>query len=456
MWVNLEVVANDEAILYLPMTMVKRFDEEVTVRFGKRSILATVLPAKGLIMNIDNSFENPVKIKISSKLVSLLCLPKNLTYQIKYNKSSMVIGPTIGLLLGRHNYLYCPSHMKKYSDRFGVYDQIGGLIYAFSYRTVDWDNKVVFGLYYDNTKEEWLYGKFPLPSVIYRRDFHTSPEAEKKLASVVKGRMFNSWRFTKFFLYEHVKNDSELAEYLPITEETKDYEQVKLLIDKENNVILKPNNLSRGRGICIIKKNGEAFKVFDYRNRTVIETELIDENALKEFFENNKEFFDNYLIQKHLELAMVDGGAFDIRVVMQKENLTEWKCTGIECRVAAKKTLVTNISKGGYALTLDKALDNAFYGDEEKQNSIKEHLYDLCQKLCKSLEGTGQHFAEFGIDIGADVQGKLWIIEVNVFPSFKGFKVMNYDTYLEIRRTPILYAARLAGFKINSKGVKKE
>jgi glutathione synthase/RimK-type ligase-like ATP-grasp enzyme len=456
MWVNLEVVASDENILYLPMGFIKKLDELVTVRVGKKGIQAEVFPSRNLIMKGENSFENPLKIKISSKLVSLLCLPVSLTYQMKYNKSNLIIGPTIGMLLGRHNYLYCPSHMKKYSDRFGVYDQVGGLIYAFSYRTIDWDNKVVYGLYYDNTKEEWLYGKFPLPSVIYRRDFHTDPEIEKKLVSSIKGRMFNSWRFTKLFLYEHVKNDNELVEYLPITEETKDYEQVKLLIDKEANVILKPNNLSRGRGICIIKKKEEAFKVFDYRNRAVIETELVDENALKEFFENNKEFFDNYLIQKHLELAKVDGGAFDIRVVMQKENLTQWKCTGIECRVAAKKTLVTNISKGGYALTLDKALESAFSGDEEKQKGIKEHLNVLCQKLCKSLEGTGKHFAEFGIDIGVDVEGRLWIIEVNVFPSFKGFKTMNYDTYLEIRRTPILYAARLAGFKINPKEIGTE
>jgi glutathione synthase/RimK-type ligase-like ATP-grasp enzyme len=451
MWVNLEVVANDEVILYLPMGLAKKLDEIVTVRVGKKGIQTEILPLRNLIMKGKNSFENPLKIKISSKLVSLLCLPVSLTYQIKYNKSNIIIGPTIGLLLGRHNYLYSPSHMKKYSDRFGVYDQVGGLIYAFSYRTIDWSNKVVYGLYYDNKNEEWQYGKFPLPSVIYRRDFHTDPEVEKKLTSIVKGRMFNSWRFTKLFLYEHVKNDTELAEYLPVTEESSNFEQVNQLIDKENNVILKPNNLSRGRGICIIKKKEEAYKLFDYRNRIVTETEFKDENELKEFFENNREFFDNYLVQKHLELAKVDGGAFDIRVVMQKENLTEWKCTGIECRVAAKKTLVTNISKGGYALTLDKALEKAFSEDEEKQNNIKEHLNGLCQKLCRSLEKTGEHFAELGIDIGVDVEGKLWIIEANVFPSFKGFKIMNYDTYLEIRRTPILYAARLAGFKVESK-----
>jgi glutathione synthase/RimK-type ligase-like ATP-grasp enzyme len=446
MWISIKVVANDEKIIYLPPSMTSRFNDEIKISFGKRKTYSEVLPARDLSMAGSNSFEDPIVLKISSKLAAVLGIPETLTYQIKFDRSSIIIGPTIGLLLGGHNYSYDPSHMEKYSDRFGVYNQIGGLICAFSYRAIDWKHNRVYGLYFDNKDSKWKYGKFPLPSVIYRRDFHTDAKIEKKLAKAVNGKMFNSWRFTKYYLYEHVKKDRELHEYLPETELTQNYEQIKNFIERNNNIILKPTHLSRGRGICIINKKEDGYKVFDYRNKEATEIQLNDENDLRDFFENNMDFFDNYLVQQHLLLAKVDGGSFDIRVVMQKETLSDWKCTGIECRVAAKKTLVTNISRGGYALTLDEALKGAFPEENEKQEGIKEQINILCQKLCRSLERTGHHFAEFGMDIAVDEQGRLWIIEVNVFPSFKGFKVMNYDTYLNIRHTPILYAAHLAGF----------
>ena len=130
---------------------------------------------------------------------------------------------------------------------------------------------------------------------------------------------------------------------------------------------------------------------------------------------------------------------------MQKDKNAKWVCSGIECRVANNKSLITNISRGGYALTIWEALKRAF-PDNTDIRLLKKQLDDLCQKLCLYLDETGHHFAEFGVDIAIDKYKRLWIIEVNVFPSFKGFKKMDYQTYLKIRYTPLLYAASLAGF----------
>ena len=48
--------------------------------------------------------------------------------------------------------------------------------------------------------------------------------------------------------------------------------------------------------------------------------------------------------------------------------------------------------------------------------------------------------------LGIDEDKKIWIIEANVFPSFKGFKTMDHETYLKIRYAPIQYSASIAGF----------
>jgi len=60
-------------------------------------------------------------------------------------------------------------------------------------------------LYYNNIKAEWKFGAFPIPAVIYRRDFHSKSKNIKKLIEITRDRMFNSSRFTKLYLYEHAK-----------------------------------------------------------------------------------------------------------------------------------------------------------------------------------------------------------------------------------------------------------
>lgn len=445
MWIKIEVIPQDDEVIYIPKQLMKRLNTDVRIFFGKRNCFADVKVLDDLEAVDRTSYENPQKIKMSSRLVSNLLIYESLIYQMKGNYTNIIIGPTIAMLLGNHNYSYRPTHMEKYSDRLGIHDKIGGLIYAFSTDAVDWENNLVYGLYYNTEKSGWEYGKFPIPTVIYRRDFHSTKNI-KKLIEATNGKMFNSARFTKFNFYQYVKQDRELIEHLPATELSRNYEQIKNFLDRYEKIILKPTSLSRGRGICIIGKVDNVYKISDYRGKEVVELEFNKDEELKEFFEENTSFFNKYLVQKCLSLANIDGARFDIRVVMQKERSNDWQCSGIECRVAAKESLVTNISRGGYALTIDEALKRAFPSKAGKYEKMKQDLDALCIKLCEHLDKMGHHFGEFGMDIALDTDGNMWIIEVNVFPSFKGFKTMDPDTYLKIRYTPMLYAAHLTGF----------
>lgn len=201
-------------------------------------------------------------------------MPEALVYRAQIIKNKIVIGPIIALMLGSSNHVYSPNHMKKYSDRFGIYNKVGGLIYAFSPNSIDWKKRIVYGLYYNIGKCKWEYGRFPLPSVIYSRDFHHPQEIIDRLSSVTHGRLFNSYRFTKLKLYEFVSQNSELAQSLPPTEISISYDQLKSFIDKHLNVILKPVDLSRGRGICFINKIGQDYRVIDYRNKQSCEIML--------------------------------------------------------------------------------------------------------------------------------------------------------------------------------------
>jgi len=279
--------------------------------------------------------------------------------------------------------------------------------------------------------------------VIYRRDFHSHPIYIKKLIEFTGGKLFNSYRFSKYEFYDWIRRNSELNKYLPPTELSLNFDQVKRFIDCHSKIILKPIDLSRGRGICIIDKTDCIYKITDYRSKNPKVSVFSDNESLENFFAKNTNFFEKYLIQKCLPLARIGSSVFDIRVVMQKQKNKVWGCTGIECRVANSDSHLTNISKGGYALSLEEALYQAFPEDREL---LAQQVNELSQKFCSYMDTAGEHFAEFGMDICIDTDKKLWLIEANVFPSFKGFKKMNWQTYLSIRYAPFLYALALTKF----------
>jgi glutathione synthase/RimK-type ligase-like ATP-grasp enzyme len=442
MWAKLEVVHGDQKIIYLPSTLAVNYGSTVEIKLGGKSAAASIEYRDDLELTSENSFDMPGKIKLSSRLRDELSIPESPVYKIKISDSRITFGPVIGLLLGNATHRYNPVHMMKYSDRFGIYHQIGGLIYAFSPKFINWEDHTAYGLYYNIDTTSWEYGCFPLPEVIYRRDFHSDPDLIKQLVQYTGGRLFNSFRFTKDELYDFIQLNDELKAYLPPTECTLDFDQIRKFVHCHNKVILKPVHLSRGRGICIIEKIDSKYKVIDFRPRTPMVYELYNDELLENFFEIYQDLFDKYLIQKYIPLSKIGNSPFDIRVVMQKRPGDEWGCTGIECRVSNNGYL-TNISRGGYALPLNEALQQAFATDDKL---LPGQIDELCRKLCLYLDTSGEHFAEFGLDIAIDTDKKLWVIEANVFPSFKGFKKIDPDIYLAIRYTPMLYASSLTQF----------
>ena len=218
MWIKIDIIDLESNIIYLPTVISKTITESVFVCFGKKKVSAQVQVMEDITVDDTHSFNNPITIKVSRKLVNELLIVESLTYQLVVDKGIIVIGPVIALLLGNRNHLYNPDYMKKYSDRLGVYSKFGGLIYGFSCKSIDWDNNVVYGLYYDNEKSQWRYGKFPLPTVVYRRNFHICESLIKKLINVTDGKLFNSTRFTKYELYKFVEKDKDLSKHLIPTE----------------------------------------------------------------------------------------------------------------------------------------------------------------------------------------------------------------------------------------------
>jgi len=440
LWIKIKFLESSDGSIIVPKGFFKDEPSSCKIAFGHKALDALVSYTQDQFED-NSSFEVPITLQFPKEFKEKLLIYDSLVYRANIDKDTMQIGPIIGFLLGVHNDIYSSRHMKKYSDRLGIYNKIGGLIYAFSPNSADLEEKIVFGLYYNFSNSKWEFGKFPMADVIYRRDFHQPNKLIDKLIDVTDNKLFNSHRFSKLDLYDFVKKEKSLCESLPETIKIDNFNSLKDFLDKNIKVILKPVNLSRGRGICIIEKMDENYEINDYRSKKPKKT-FIDNKSLKGFFNENQGFFDKYLVQKYINLARIDDSLFDIRVVMQKNITGQWESSGIECRVSRPQTFITNIARGGYALNLDEALRISF-GENCDVQELTNKIIDYCTKLCSYLDNMGNHLAELGLDIALDVEKKLWLIEANVFPSFHGFKKIDFDTYLKIRYNPLLYALSL-------------
>lgn len=467
MRVTFEIVELDENVIFVSQETAEQLDNPVLVCFGSLSVnaqvrvadrnyeddeisetnLSTEAEPELFITPSEDSPENIGKdleiITISSRLKNELLIQDQLNYQVRFLSSQIVIGPVIGLLVGDGKNKNNNNILDKKSKRFTYYKNIGGLICRFSPKHIDFNSKLVEGHYYNYHKSIWEPGVFPLPKLIYRRNFQIDPKIISKLKVMTNHQMFNSYRFNKFELYQYLSEDPVLKNYLPATELCSSIPQVLDFIMKHKNIILKPTHLSRGRGICIINTIHSRFKINDYRKKRE-DNNLVDYHSLILFLKRNTSFFSKYLMQELIPLAQIDGYPYDIRVVMQKTARDKWEYIGIECRVS-RNSLITNISRGGYALNLENAIAKSFEGAD--WHDIKNKICDLCHKLCTYIDKrTGEHYAEFGIDIALDTEKKLRIIEVNVMPSFNGFKDIDNDLYHHILSNPLLYAVSLTEF----------
>jgi len=442
-WIKIKKQSIDGDIIYLPKSVAEKLPKQIKLQFGLRSLKVNVHSMEISFIN-KNTFHDPIEIQCSENIINKLLIKESLTYQLIYIKETLHLGPVIGFLLGEQSYCYHDRNMQGLTRGMGIFPEIGGLFVAFTDISIDWSNMQINGLYYESEVDKWKYGTLPIPSAIFRRAFYTNQKVVDELKKLTGNRVFNSNRFDKWDTYKILKEDNDFKEYLPETQKLTSVKSFHSFIRKYERIILKPAGLSRGRGICFVHSIEDSFGIYDYRDSDlsrfyILKDKVIDEYLVRNFIGRN------YIIQPQLVLASINGAPFDMRIVMGKNEDKSWHCRGIECRVASSKERITNISKGGQALSINNAIKLAF-GPSVDSNKIKEKLISIAEEFCRIMDTSNEHFAEFGLDFAIDPQQHFWFIESNVRPVFRGFKRMDYDNYLHIRHMPLLYAASLAGF----------
>jgi len=416
----------------------------MTLSFGVGRRPVTV---HGLHRLKDSTRISPIKVLISANLIKQLSIQTEPVYRLKVDQKrrSIEIGPVIGMLLGYRSHWYGQEWLDREEERVTeVYPQTGGLVVAFSPRSMSTKDSCAYGLYWNPLASAWTFGQLPIPSVMHRRSFQTEDQVIQEMCVKTGIRCFNSRRYNKLELYRLLSEDPAFTPHLPETIEVNHSSKVISLVERYRSVILKPAALSRGRGILFISQTRGGLEVMDCRVETAPQWRELPRRSLDRLVQHElAPAF--YICQQRIELALIDGKPFDIRVVMQRDTKGEWACNGIECRLAGYGRLVTNIATGGLALSLSEAVRRSF-GRKLDPSEVTARVETIAHQLCRVLDKTGESFGEFGIDVALDSDGHEWIIEANVLPTFKGFVTLDYACYQRLLAAPLLYANWLSGF----------
>ena len=244
--------------------------------------------------------------------------------------------------------------------------------------------------------------------------------------------------FTKYDLYQILRTKGELAYHLPPAEVFNDFEDVLIFIEDYKKVILKPIDSSSGKGVCIVEKRENNFKITDCRRRKQTRMIMYSIEELREFFKSTENKLDKYIIQKLIKSIRIEQAAFDLRVVMKRGLKGDWKCGELEYRVGENNFLLTNVGREAYPAALGEAMEKAYPLKFDFIKAINE-VRKLCERTCEAINGVIEYHNDIEFEVAIDEDNKPWFIDINLSECMKKFKYVDYNTYLSARGMTLLY-----------------
>lgn len=312
------------------------------------------------------------------------------------------LGPVIGILCSKGNRGGFSGNEQLFLDIQRRLEKTGGISFVFTPEGIQ--GQQIKGYYYYHS--QWIPLLFPIPDFIYNRIRNYQDETlkvigpVKKLIHECKVPYFNPHFFHKWNTYLELSEESKLQAYLPATAHLNKKDQLCNWVEVHNEVYLKPVLSNRGKGIFLLSKEDRTFVV--RTNSMSYSFERFDDlwNEL-----NLDMICHKYIIQRKVTLLTFEGSPYDYRVLVQRIK-NDWFITGIGVRCAKEEGIMTHIPNGGTIIPIEDLTDPL-------TNADIEHLVQL---IATRLEKAYGYIGEFSIDIGKDVDGNLWIFEVNSKP----------------------------------------
>jgi hypothetical protein len=413
-FINFENGRNEDELL-LPEVIYHKFDVSKQV----------ILIAGNSFLNVHCSpsatGNSQITLKTSNPLFSSIPRMDNILVKLNPDNNSLTIGPVTALLIDHCQGDKLNTHsLKEYFTECQSWFQLkGGLFYLLPVTSL-LKNRTEAWIFDQN---EWQMKTMPLPHVIYNRSHSRKIETHPLYESSLKRmndhsvHLFNSSFLSKDIVHVHLLNSKQLQPHLPET--VQGLERVDEMLAVYTDVFVKAVNGSKGRYIIRIQKRENDYLV--YQNSFTSKRTLTFPTYSSLYRQLHSWCGDShYIVQQTIPLKTVKEQPLDFRFLCHKNHKGAWTVISSVARIASENQFVANIDQGGRMDSPLSILTSLFDSDEGRLifTKMKALALSASSVLTQHLDG---HYAELGIDIGIDCDGKPWIIEINSKPSKRTF-----------------------------------
>jgi hypothetical protein len=359
---------------------------------------------------------------------------------------SKVNKPIIGILTWRSGQKFAePGYFRRLLQ---AGRELGAIVYLFAPQDVLPEDRRIRG-FTPGHGRSWKSRLYAWPDIVidrYRyyptpRHVGYLPFRRQELFRYANSPLANKWS-----VYQVLAADEQMRRWLP---ETQIYRSSLLpdMLAKHSRVYIKPANGTGGRSILRIERIAGGFRI---AGRTMRLRRV--EGRLKTFpglvrkvnkwVETEMLAKERCLIQQGLVLDLLPDRTVDLRLLIQKTADGQWDVTGQGIRMGRKNSSISNLHGGGKALPASRFLIPKF--GRVRTRDILMDCHNLARRTAQTLEQHYGQMIEFGLDIGIDVKGEAWLIEVNPKPGREIFrKIGQHDRYRQSIRRPLEYAISL-------------
>ncbi|MEH7222697.1 YheC/YheD family protein [Bacillus sp. JJ1566] len=400
-----------------------KMSDSIFKKFGLQNEqkIELICSRNSVLVEIVSINEGEPVIQCTDFILKELQLPTGNFSITLYKRSTnrLEIGPVVGLLteVNEKNAQISFGSIEEFCKEIALYaNEIGVFFYVYSLNTFYNHNGYI---YLDG---KWIKSIVPYPQVVHNRIHSRKREQSRKFIDFTNELQmnnvpyFNDHFLNKWEVHEILKEQEHLHSYIPDTELLTSKDVLFEMLEKYQCVFVKPVHGSQGRNIFRIHKTDEDKYLLDYTTFSGdIETVYQGFASLfQSLFPRLKQH--TFIVQQCISLLLYKEKPLDFRVLCQKQSSDKWQLTSIIARVSSKDQFVSNLARGGEIQKVYQVLLENF--DVKQIPHINRLMKDLALEVCSIIDGMDDGiFAELGIDLALDVNGKPTIIEVNTKPS---------------------------------------